>query len=274
MIAVVAVFIVAGCRPKQVVHPATLKIKLDEPLPQSHDDLSSVAFLELHAVQITPDVIDVIDRCENLGVLSIRACNVPQKSTLQISPKIGQLYLSGLRTTHPLSIVGGESLTMAIVNSCELDSFDLDALHSDNTLTQLTVVDCTLSDDTITWIHRQRNLSTLQYGNNDSINDVFTGWASRNFVSVDLAGMVPTTDALAFLERQPYLSHYSIDLCGDSTARSAIALLKRETITSASLFCARKDLARYTKLSSRGVPFVNVYERNGPLTRTKYPSEP
>ncbi|WP_345686094.1 hypothetical protein [Novipirellula caenicola] len=193
---------------------------------------------------------------------------------LTIAPTVQQLYVSNLKSRSPVTLIGGESLGMLVFTSCELDNYNLDRLRSNDSLTQLTVVDCTVSDETISWIQHQNGLTTLQYGNNDASSDLFVYWATTNLTHVDIAGMIPSTESVAFLERQPSLSHFSIDLCGDPIAGAAVAILQRKSLSSAHLFCPRKDLPRYNQLSSNGIPIVRVYQRHNDLSRTKYTDEP
>ncbi|WP_345689820.1 hypothetical protein [Novipirellula caenicola] len=206
--------------------------------------------------------------------MSIRACNADQSPILAIAPTVQQLYVSNLKSRSPITLTGGESLGMLVITSCELDNYNLDRLRSDGALTQLTINDCTVSDETISWIHNQNRLTTLQYGNNDASSDLFVNWASTNLTHVDIAGMIPSPDAVAFLERQPSLSHFSIDLCGDPIAGAAVAMLQRNSLSSAHLFCARKDMPRYNQLTSNAIPIVRVYQRHNDLSRTKYTDEP
>ncbi|WP_345328552.1 hypothetical protein, partial [Novipirellula rosea] len=263
-----------GCAPKPVIHPAVLKLEFDAAIPHARDDVTGVTHLTLRGRQIGTDAHRLIERCTNLRVLSIRACSADQSPMLAIAPTVQQLYVSNLKSRVPVTLTGGESLGMLVITSCELDKYNLDRLRSNDTLTQLTVVDCTVSDETISWIHNQNALTTLQYGNNDASSDLFVNWASTNLTHVDIAGMIPSPDAVAFLERQPSLSHFSIDLCGDPIAGAAVAILQRKSLGSAHLFCARKDLPRYNQLSSNAIPIVRVYQRHNDLSRTKYTDEP
>lgn len=274
LICIAITSLAAGCAPKPVIHPAMLKLEFDATIPHARDDFSGVTHLTLHGRQIGADAHCLIERCTNLRVLSIRACNVDQSRMLAIAPTVQQLYVSILRSRSPVTLIGGESLGMLVITSCELDNYNLDQLRSNDTLTQLSVVDCTVSDETISWIHNQNRLTTLQYGNNAATSDLFVNWANTNLTHVDIAGMIPSADAVDFLERQPYLAHFSIDLCGDPTARSAVSLLRRKSLSSAHLFCAPKDLSRYNQLSSNMIPIVRVNQRHDDLSRTKYTDEP
>lgn len=272
-IAIASLF-AAGCAPKPVVHPATLEIEGDAPLPLAHDDVSQVTHLTLRGLQIDASVNQLIEQCTNLRVLSIRSSNAERTAKFTISPTVQQLFIKRLRSPSGVELNGGESLGMLVITSCELDNYNFDGLRSEDTLTQLSVVDCTVSDETIAWIHSQKKLTTLQYGNNDASSDLFANWASVSLTYVDMAGMLPSADAVRFLERQPSLSHFSIGLCGDPIAGSIVSLLQRESLSSANLFCAREDLLRYSQLSSDAVPIVRIHQRSNDLSRTKYTDDP